>query len=108
MTACQRRLPGGTPSWRQPCDGESRAARYGAAPISQLKIAARTDAAAKEMQGATMRGYAALIAAAIETTDPDTIAVVEQLMRDDTAASSITSTATGSVLLRGRQPATRS
>jgi hypothetical protein len=35
MTACQRRNPGGAPSWRRPSDGGFDASRYGVAPIGE-------------------------------------------------------------------------
>ena len=35
MTACQRWLPGGTPSWKRPCDGGFDHGRYGVAAIGE-------------------------------------------------------------------------
>ena len=35
MTACQRWLPGGTASWKRPCDGGFDPARYGVAAIGE-------------------------------------------------------------------------
>lgn len=35
MTACQRWLPGGVPSWKRPCDGGFDPDRYGVAPLGE-------------------------------------------------------------------------